>query len=59
MLKRAETAEGLQSLVQILKPFVRQSYQHLEGTDKSYRLQDKYLSKVIDTIKVKGGEQRV
>lgn len=51
MLKRAETAEGLQSLVQILKPFVKQSYQHLEGTDKSYRLQDEYLSKVIDTIK--------
>lgn len=52
ILKRAETTEGLHSLVQILKPFVTKSYQHLEGTVESYRLQDKYLARVIDTIKV-------
>ncbi|CAO3618728.1 unnamed protein product [Mucor hiemalis] len=51
ILKRAETTEGLHSLVQILKPFVTKSYQHLEGTVESYRLQDKYLARVIDTIK--------
>lgn len=52
ILKRAETPQGLDSLVDILKPFVTTSYHHLEGTDKAYRLENQYLSRVIDTIKV-------
>ncbi|GAA5795598.1 hypothetical protein HPULCUR_000959 [Helicostylum pulchrum] len=51
ILKRAETKEGLHSLVDILKPFVTKSYQHLEGTSQAYRLDTDYLAQVIDTIK--------
>lgn len=51
ILKRAETKEGLHSLVDILKPFVTKSYLHLEGTSQAYRLDNDYLGQVIDTIK--------
>lgn len=51
ILKRAETPEGLNSLVEILKPFVNTSYHHLEGTQLGYRLSTDYLSQVIKTIK--------
>ncbi|KAI8889990.1 glutamyl-tRNA synthetase [Backusella circina FSU 941] len=52
LLKRAETEEGLQSLVEILKPFVNDAYSNsLKGTPYEYRLENMYLSQVIDTIK--------
>ncbi|KAG2206869.1 hypothetical protein INT47_007626 [Mucor saturninus] len=51
ILKRAETPEGLNSLVDILKPFVNKSYHQLEGTQQAYRLSNEYLAQVIDTIK--------
>jgi glutamyl/glutaminyl-tRNA synthetase len=51
ILKRAETQEGLNSLVDILKPFVNKSYHHLEGTQQAYRLGNEYLAQVINTIK--------
>lgn len=53
ILKRAETKEGLNSLVDILKPFVNKQYlSNLKGTEKEYRLDSNYLAQVIDTIKV-------
>lgn len=51
ILKRAETPEGLNSLVDILKPFVNKAYHQLEGTQQAYRLSNEYLAQVIDTIK--------
>lgn len=52
ILKRAETEEGLKSLVDILKPFVDHQYiSSLKGTKHEFRLEPAYLSKVIDTIK--------
>jgi hypothetical protein len=53
ILKRAETPEGLNSLVDILKPFVNKTfYDRLKETKEAYRLENNYLSKVINTIKV-------
>ncbi|OBZ86939.1 Glutamate--tRNA ligase [Choanephora cucurbitarum] len=52
ILKRAETSEGLHSLVDILKPFVDQQYaSQLKDTENAYRLEHNYLVQVIDTIK--------
>ena len=52
ILKRAETTEGLHSLVDILKPFVDQQYaSQLKDTENAYRLEHNYLVQVIDTIK--------
>ncbi|KAI8364334.1 glutamyl-tRNA synthetase [Choanephora cucurbitarum] len=52
ILKRAETTEGLHSLVDILKPFVDQHYaSQLKDTENAYRLEHNYLVQVIDTIK--------
>lgn len=51
-MKRAQTKDGLGSLVNILKPFVdRQYLSALQGTPHAYRLESDYLSQVIDTIK--------
>ncbi|KAI8053682.1 glutamyl-tRNA synthetase [Gilbertella persicaria] len=51
ILKRAETTEGLNSLVDILKPFVIQHYGDLKDTQDAYRLESPYLAQVINTIK--------
>lgn len=54
LLKRAETKEGMDSLVDILKPFVDDRYaEKLNGTSDEYRLNHDYLYKVVDTIKVR------
>lgn len=54
ILKRAESKEGLGSLVEILKSFVNQTYKaKLAGTNHQYKLENDYLAKVINTIKVK------
>ncbi|CAO3702721.1 unnamed protein product [Rhizopus stolonifer] len=52
LLKRAETKEGLSSLVDMLQPLVNASYMDsLEGTPDKYRLEPEYLANVISTIK--------
>ncbi|EPB83705.1 glutamyl-tRNA synthetase [Mucor circinelloides 1006PhL] len=52
ILKRAQTKDGLDSLVGILKPFVDKQYlSALQGTQNEYRLESNYLAQVIDTIK--------
>lgn len=52
ILKRAETKEGLLSLVDILKPFADQKYaSQLNNTKHAYRLEQNYLAQVIDNIK--------
>jgi hypothetical protein len=59
ILKRAETKQGLDSLVEILKPFVYQIYEkNLKGTNQEYKLENDYLSKVINTIKVKWRQRK-
>ncbi|PHZ09221.1 glutamate--tRNA ligase [Rhizopus microsporus ATCC 52813] len=52
LLKRAETKEGLNSLVDMLKPLIDNRYSNsLKEINKEYRLEPNYLSKVIATIK--------
>ncbi|KAI8990920.1 glutamyl-tRNA synthetase [Mycotypha africana] len=52
LLKRAETPEGMDSLVDILKTPVHEQYQGLlKGTNDEYRLNRSYLKKVINTVK--------
>ncbi|RCH83454.1 Glutamyl-tRNA synthetase [Rhizopus stolonifer] len=52
LLKRAETKEGLSSLVDMLQPLVNASYMDsLKGTPNEYRLESEYLANVISTIK--------
>ncbi|KAI8980369.1 glutamyl-tRNA synthetase [Pilobolus umbonatus] len=52
LLKRAETTEGLNSLVDMLKPLVDNDYgSKLQNTPYEYRTDTAYLYRVIDTIK--------
>ncbi|KAG0175512.1 Glutamyl-tRNA synthetase [Apophysomyces sp. BC1034] len=52
ILKRAETAEGLQSLVDLLIPYVKEKFEpSLKDTKEASRLERNYLTSVVDTIK--------
>ncbi|KAF7726470.1 Glutamyl-tRNA synthetase [Apophysomyces ossiformis] len=52
ILKRAQTAEGLQSLVDILIPYVEEKFEtSLKGSSNALRLERNYLTQVVDTIK--------
>ncbi|KAG1057440.1 hypothetical protein G6F46_005171 [Rhizopus delemar] len=52
LLRRAETKEGLSSLVDMLKPLIEENYMNrLKDTKNEYRLQPDYLRQVISAIK--------